>query len=122
LYGNYRDLLGAYQKKEYRVAAGKVENYWYEKRYNRRKKETTEREGFTVNGVRFAYIIKEQSAFTNHQAARVPFHNGMMLRVSYVPCPQFGSPEPLHQIIKLEAQLPTTNDQCADATQLVIGH
>jgi hypothetical protein len=101
-YWDYRELLDAYRNKKYRVAAGKVENYWHEKGYNRRKKETVEREGFTVGGVKFAYTLKDQSAFTNQEAARVPFRNGMVLRVSYVPYPQFGSDESVNQIIKLE--------------------
>jgi hypothetical protein len=37
-YWDYRELLDAYRNKKYRVAAGKVENYWHEKGYNRRKK------------------------------------------------------------------------------------
>ncbi len=101
-YWSYRDLLNAHRNKTYRVAAGSVEHYWHEKRYDRRKKQTIEREGFTVGGVKFAYAVKDQVAFANHEATRVPFRNGMTLRVCYVPYAQFGSDEPVNQIIKLE--------------------
>jgi hypothetical protein len=101
-YWDYHALLETYRDKKYRVAAGKVENFWHEKRYSRQRKETIEREGFTVRGVKFAYTLKDQSAFANREATRVFFRNGMTLRVSYIPYPQFGSDEPVNQIVKLE--------------------
>jgi hypothetical protein len=117
-YWSYRDLLDAYRNKTHRVAAGKVENYWHEKWYDRRKKQTIEREGFTVDGVKFVYAVKDQVAFANKEAARVTFRDGMTLRVSYVPYAQFGSDEPVNQIIKLEeGEEIMTND-----FDSVIGH
>ena len=110
-YGDYRELLKAYRNKTYRVAEGKVANYWHQKWYNRRKKQTIEKESFTVGGIKFAYDVKDLDTFTNRKAPRISFQNGMCLRVSYLPYQQFGSEERVNRIIKLEEQLPMTNDQ-----------
>jgi hypothetical protein len=101
-YWDHSRLLGAYRNHDYRVAEGKVENYWQREWYDRRRKQTNRQEGFTVGGVAFAYARGAEAGFTNHQDPRIAFRDGMTLRVCYVADPQLGSDEPVYRILKLE--------------------
>ncbi len=101
-YWDYAHLRKAYRNKEYRVAEGKVEHYWYRKWYSTRNKRTNEQEGFTVGGVKFAYNLGGQAGFTNEENPRIPFRDGMILRIYYLPEAQLDSDRIENRILKLE--------------------
>jgi hypothetical protein len=113
-YWDYSRLVRAYRNREYRMAEGRVEHYWEREWYSRLKKQTYRQEGFTVDGVRFAYSRTAEAGFTNHQDPRIPLRDGMVLRVSYVADPQLDSDKPVYRILKLETKqlrMTTTNYQ-----------
>jgi hypothetical protein len=76
------------------MAEGRVEHYWEREWYSRLKKQTYRQEGFTVDGVRFAYSRTAEPALPNHQDPRIPLRDGMVLRVSYVADPNSTATSP----------------------------
>jgi hypothetical protein len=109
-YWDHSRLLRAYQNRQYQVAEGRVENYWEREWYSRRKKQTYRQEGFTVDGVKFAYSRGAEAGFTNHQDPRIALRDGMVLRVSYVADQQLDRDAVEYRILKLEKkELPMTN-------------
>ncbi len=111
-YWDHTRLLQAYRNHDYRVAEGKIEHYWQREWYDRRRKQTNRQEGFTVDGVAFAYARGAEAGFTNHQDPRIPLRNGMILRVSYVADQQLDRDAVEYRILKLEKkESPMTNYQ-----------
>jgi hypothetical protein len=110
-YLHHRWMLHQQCSQKQAVVEGPVSEYW--KRSEYRLKEDTrgrtvkvwnEYEGFTINGITFAYLLNASAPyFHNAGETHLSINDGMMVRIQYVTEPILGDSS-RNRILKLEIQ------------------
>ncbi|MBD2705798.1 hypothetical protein IC229_34685 [Spirosoma sp. BT702] len=95
--------------KEPRLAEGVITNHW-EKEWTKQvngKKQWYSYESFQVNTVTFGYFRNVVMAgFHHEEMAKIPLHDGLAVRIHYVPEQQMDESSVLNRIVKFELAKP----------------